>query len=105
MRDMKKAILLAIMSWCPLAIADTQMYEGITATPIPLEQRSATILGQNYLINVGNDDRYSIPLFVNPSAEVEIKPLVGDLAAFESFHYGTYQRDLWRNTFPVAEIS
>ena len=57
------------------------------------------------VINVGNDNRYSIPLFVNPSAEVEIKPLVGDLDAFESFHYGTYQRDLWRNTFPVAEIS
>ena len=41
----------------------------------------------------------------SPVEQFEIKPLVGDLDAFESFHYGTYQRDLWRNTFPVAEIS
>ena len=57
------------------------------------------------VINCGNHDRYSIPLFVNPSADVFIAPLVGDVDAVQPFHYGTYQRDLWRNTFPVANIA
>ena len=56
------------------------------------------------VINCGDNDRYSIPLFVNPSADVTIAPLIGDTEAIEAFHYGTYQRDLWRNTFPVANI-
>ena len=56
------------------------------------------------VINCGDNDRYSIPLFVNPSADVVIAPLIGDTKAIEAFHYGTYQRDLWRNTFPVANI-
>ena len=54
------------MSWCPLAIADTQMYEGITATPIPLEQRSATILGQNYQLPKGSPAIYAYDIEIMP---------------------------------------
>ena len=57
------------------------------------------------VINRGNRDRYSIPLFVNPSYDVEVGPLVdrdGNHSA--AFHYGAYQRDVWRQTFPIAEI-
>ena len=66
MSVMKKAILLAAMSWCPLAIADTQMYEGITATPIPLEQRSATILGQKYQLPKGSPAIYAYDIVIKP---------------------------------------
>lgn len=57
------------------------------------------------VINCGGQDRYSIPLFVNPSAEVTIAPLIGDIDSVEPFHYGTYQKDLWQKTFPVANIT
>ena len=56
------------------------------------------------VINTGGQDRYSIPLFVNPSADVMISPLIGDLHSIQPFHYGTYQKDLWQKTFPVAKI-
>ena len=57
------------------------------------------------VINRGNNDRYSIPLFVNPDSDVVIKPLV-DLgqSQFDEFMYGEYQQALWRRTFPVANI-
>ena len=52
-----------------------------------------------------NCDRYSIPLFVNPSYDVDVRPLV-DIERNHSaaFNYGAYQRDVWRQTFPIAEI-
>jgi len=57
------------------------------------------------VINRSGRDRYSIPLFVNPSYDVAVKPLV-DIERYHSaaFTYGTYQRDVWRQTFPIAEI-
>jgi len=57
------------------------------------------------VINCGGQDRYSIPLFVNPSAEVTVAPLIGDIDSVEPFHYGTYQKNLWQKTFPVAKIT
>jgi len=59
----------------------------------------------HWVINCGGQDRYSIPLFVNPSAEVTIAPLIGDIDSAEPFHYGTYQKNLWRKTFLVAKIT
>ena len=57
------------------------------------------------VVNRGTRDRYSIPLFVNPSYDVEVKPLVDiDREQAAAFSYGTYQRDVWRQTFPIAEI-
>ena len=57
------------------------------------------------VINRSNRDRYSIPLFVNPSADIDIRPLIDfDSNHSTTFNYGTYQRDLWRRTFPVAKI-
>ena len=57
------------------------------------------------VINRSNRDRFSIPLFVNPSADVSISPLIDfDCNHSTTFNYETYQRDLWRQTFPVAEI-
>ena len=56
------------------------------------------------VINRGEQDRYSIPLFVNPSADVLIEPLIGENHHFDSFNYGNYQRDLWRRTFPIAKV-
>ena len=57
------------------------------------------------VINRNGRDRYSIPLFVNPDFETMIEPLVDSgHPSFEPFHYGQYQVDLWRNTFPVASI-
>ena len=56
------------------------------------------------VINRSNRDRFSIPLFVNPSADVSISPLIDfDCNHSTTFNYGTYQRDLWRHTFPVAK--
>ena len=57
------------------------------------------------VINRSNRDRYSIPLFVNPSYDVTVKPLVDiDRKHSGAFNYGAYQRDVWRQTFPIAEI-
>lgn len=57
------------------------------------------------VINRRGSDRFSIPLFVNPDYETTIHPLVSeDENVFESFQYGKYQVDLWRKTFPIAEI-
>lgn len=56
------------------------------------------------VINRGGADRYSIPLFVNPDVETTIQPLIGGDATFESFNYGEYQVELWRRTFPVANV-
>lgn len=56
------------------------------------------------VINRGEQDRYSIPLFVNPSADVLIEPLIDENHHFDSFNYGNYQRDLWRRTFPIAKV-
>ncbi len=55
------------------------------------------------VINRGGNDRYSIPLFVNPNQEAMIEPLVGENKNHEKFSYGEYQVDLWRRTFPVAQ--
>jgi len=55
------------------------------------------------VINTGGQDRYSIPLFVNPSADVMISPLIGDLHSIQPFHYGTYQKDLWQKNFSCRQ--
>jgi len=47
-------------------------------------------------------DRYSIPYFVNPSADVVISALDGS-DSFSSFNYGNYQAGKWRNFFPVDD--
>ena len=57
------------------------------------------------VVNRSKRDRYSIPLFVNPSYDVEVSPLVDlDCDQPAPFNYGTYQRDVWRQTFPIAAI-
>ena len=57
------------------------------------------------VINRSGGDRYSIPFFVNPDFDTVIRPLVdSDAAGFAAFEYGKYQVDLWRNTFPLANI-
>ena len=57
------------------------------------------------VINRGNSDRYSIPLFVNPNSDVIIEPLVGEKpAGFVPFRFGDYQREQWKDAFPVAGI-
>ena len=47
-------------------------------------------------------DRYSIPYFVDPSAEVIISALDGS-ESFSPFNYGDYQESKWRGFFPVDE--
>ena len=57
------------------------------------------------VINRHGGDRYSIPFFVNPDFDTVIRPLADSVdAGFEAFEYGKYQVDLWRNTFPLANI-
>lgn len=57
------------------------------------------------VINRHGQDRYSIPFFVNPDFNTEIRPLYRpERASFEAFAYGRYQVDLWRHTFPIANI-
>ncbi len=56
------------------------------------------------VVNRSGQDRYSIPLFVNPSADTLIMPVVGESEPYDSFNYGHYQRDLWRRTFPIANV-
>lgn len=57
------------------------------------------------VINRGRRDRYSIPLFVNPSYDTDVKPLIDlEHGNTSSFIYGPYQRDVWRQTFPIANI-
>lgn len=58
------------------------------------------------VINRGNAERYSIPLFVNPDHSARIKPLTRHSSEeLKAFKYGDYQLELWRRTFPVAGIS
>ncbi len=57
------------------------------------------------VVNRSGRDRYSIPLFVNPNYESVIRSVVENGGtAFEPFHYGQYQVELWRKTFPVAKV-
>lgn len=56
------------------------------------------------VIMEGDDDRYSIPFFVNPDFDCIIEPMAGDDSGYPAFNYGQYQVDLWRRSFPVAEI-
>ncbi len=52
------------------------------------------------VINRNGVDRYSIPYFVNPGANVTIGPLDGS-DTFKPFDYGEYQLAKWRGFFPV----
>lgn len=54
------------------------------------------------VINRYGADRYSIPYFVNPSADTVISALDGS-ESFTPFEYGEYQLNKWRNYFPVDE--
>jgi isopenicillin N synthase-like dioxygenase len=54
------------------------------------------------VINRNGVDRYSIPYFVNPSADVIISAL-DDSESFTPFDYGDYQGHKWRNFFPVDD--
>ena len=55
---------------------------------------------QHRVINRNGVDRYSIPYFVNPSADIIISALDGR-ESFTPFNYGDYQTGKWRNFFPV----
>ena len=54
------------------------------------------------VINRYGVDRYSIPYFVNPAAEVVISAL-DDSGSFTPFNYGEYQMAKWSDFFPVDE--
>lgn len=57
------------------------------------------------VINRGNRDRYSIPLFVYPGHEAMIEPLLNtDNSEYEPILFGDYLRNTWRRTFPIAGI-
>jgi len=57
---------------------------------------------QHRVINRYGADRYSIPYFVTPSADVTIAALDGS-DSFTPFDYGDYQLNKWRNFFPVED--
>jgi isopenicillin N synthase-like dioxygenase len=54
------------------------------------------------VINRYGVDRYSIPYFVNPSADTVISALDGS-ECFTPFDYDDYQMARWRSYFPVDE--
>jgi isopenicillin N synthase-like dioxygenase len=54
------------------------------------------------VINRSGNDRYSVPLFVNPSYDVPITPLIGEAATDPAPRFADYQIDVWRRVFPVA---
>jgi len=58
---------------------------------------------QHRVINRNGADRYSIPYFVNPSADVLIRALDGS-GSFAPFNYGDYQGSRWRSFFPVDPV-
>ena len=55
------------------------------------------------MINRYGVDRYSIPYFVNPSANTTIVALDGS-ESFVPFDYGEYQLKKWQSFFPVDAI-
>jgi isopenicillin N synthase-like dioxygenase len=55
---------------------------------------------QHRVINRYGADRYSIPYFVNPGANVTVAALDGS-ESFTPFDYGVYQMNKWKNFFPV----
>jgi len=61
---------------------------------------------EHRVINRTGADRYSIPMFVNPSYNTTIKPLVGDPPAdFKPFLSGHYQEDVYRRTYPHKKLA
>ena len=57
---------------------------------------------QHRVINRHGADRYSIPYFVNPGADTEVRALDGRNSC-AAFNYGDYQQEKWRSFFPVDE--
>lgn len=57
------------------------------------------------VINRSGNDRYSIPLFVNPNYDVPIAPLDGAPSGEPAPRFADYQVDVWRRIFPVAFAS
>jgi isopenicillin N synthase-like dioxygenase len=56
------------------------------------------------VINRNGVERYSIPYFVNPGADVDICALDGS-GSFTPFNYGEYQLRKWKNFFPVEKTT
>jgi isopenicillin N synthase-like dioxygenase len=57
------------------------------------------------VINRECRERYSIPVFVNPGRDVKIGPLeAGKTSDSDSVVFGEYIQELWRRTFPIANI-
>ena len=57
------------------------------------------------VINRGNCDRYSIPLFVNPNYDTMIEPVNPAVnSQYQVIQYGPYQVDRWRRNFPIANV-
>ena len=57
------------------------------------------------VINRSGEERYSIPLFVNPDHTALISPIRGPQAGSSGTDYVTYQRSIWARTFPIAGIA
>lgn len=54
------------------------------------------------VINRSGNDRYSVPLFVNPSYGAPIAPLLGQPDDAPPQRFAEYQTAIWRRIFPVA---
>ena len=66
MKVINIGLFLTAMLASGLTVAGSVSYEGISATPIPIENRSATVLGQSYQFPEGVPALYAYNIVIKP---------------------------------------
>lgn len=66
MKVINVGLFLAAILASGLTVAESGSYEGISATPIPIEKRSTTVLGQSYQFPEGVPALYAYNIVIKP---------------------------------------
>jgi len=66
MKFINVGLFLAAILASGLTVAESVSYEGISVTPVPIEKRSTTVLGQSYQFPEGVPALYAYNIVIKP---------------------------------------